>query len=91
MEEIQVERPERAKLEEMGVFSWPIWESEPKTFDWSYGEPEVCYLLEGRAHVEPKGEAKPVDIAAGDLVRFPQGMDCTWAVTEAVRKHYRLG
>jgi uncharacterized cupin superfamily protein len=29
-----------------------------------------------------------VEIGAGDLVVFPDGMSCTWEVFEAVDKHY---
>jgi hypothetical protein len=36
-------------------------------------------------------EGEPVTVGEGDLVTFPEGMDCTWKVREPVRKHYRLG
>ncbi|HKJ70440.1 MAG TPA: cupin domain-containing protein [Gammaproteobacteria bacterium] len=90
MAEIQVRRPSEAELEEMGVFDWPIWEKGESRFPWTYGEQEVCYLLQGRVTVEP-GEGEAVTFGAGDLVTFPAGMDCTWDIHEAVRKHYRLG
>ncbi len=32
----------------------------------------------------------PVVIKAGDLVTFPRGMSCTWKITSAVSKHYRM-
>ena len=32
-----------------------------------------------------------VEFAAGDLVRFPEGLSCTWTVVEKVRKRYLLG
>ncbi len=90
MSGLEVRRPDQEELEEMGVFGWPIWEKGPSRFPWSYGEQEVCYLLQGRATVEPN-EGEPVAIEAGDLVTFPQGMGCTWEIHEAVRKHYCLG
>lgn len=90
MGEVAVRRPDRNELEEMGVFSWPIWEKGPSSFPWSYGEQEVCYLLEGQATVTPD-DGEPVTIEAGELVAFPQGMTCTWEIHETVRKHYRLG
>ena len=34
---------------------------------------------------------KPVKFGAGDLVIFPEGMNCRWDIHQAVRKHYRFG
>jgi uncharacterized cupin superfamily protein len=44
---ITVEKPGRARLEELGCASRPIWTREPSTFDRRYDEDEVCYILEG--------------------------------------------
>ncbi len=85
---IELERnPAREKLEEMGVFSWPVWEKEVSRFPWTYDTDEVCYILEGEVTVTPDG-GEPVTIRAGDLVRFPAGMSCTWDITKPIRKHY---
>ena len=91
MADIKIEKnPSKEKLEEMGVFSWPIWEKEPSRFDWSYDSQEICYLLEGKVKVEAEdGEA--VEFGAGDLVTFPAGLKCVWDISEAVKKHYKLG
>ena len=86
---IVVERPTEAKRKRLGVASWPIWAKEPSTFDWHYDEPETCYFLEGEATVT--SDAGEVRIGPGDLVTFPQGLQCTWRVTRAVRKHYKFG
>jgi len=86
---IEVERPESARLDALGVKSWPIWEKEPSAFDWHYDDREVCYLLAGEVVVStPEGD---VSFGAGDVVTFPQGLSCTWHVKSAVRKHYRFG
>jgi uncharacterized protein len=91
MKEITVlKKPSKAKLDELGVPTWPIWEKEASTFDWTYDEDETCYLLEGQVRVEPAG-GKAVELGAGDLVTFPQGMTCVWKIAKAVRKHYRFG
>ena len=91
MSEITVEKkPDRAKLEEMGVFGWPVWEKEVSEFPWSYDDRETCYLLEGEVTVTPDG-GEPVSFGAGDLVVFPAGISCTWKITMAVRKHYDFG
>lgn len=69
--------------------SWPIWECEPSSFDWAYTEKETCLLLEGNVTVtDGKGS---VSFGPGDLVIFPQDLECTWHVTEPVRKHYSFG
>ena len=38
-----------------------------------------------------KTEEGEVSFGAGDLVTFPKGLDCTWRVKKAVRKHYFFG
>ncbi|KAI3915595.1 hypothetical protein MKX01_015420 [Papaver californicum] len=51
---------------------------------------ETCYLLKGKVKVIPYDENEFVEFGAGDLVEFPQGMNCTWDVTETVDKHYKF-
>jgi uncharacterized cupin superfamily protein len=90
MDKIKVEKPDTKTIEELGVKSWPIWEKEVSRFDWTYDEQEMCYFLEGKVRVEPEGQ-EPVEIGAGDLVTFPQGMNCVWDISSPVRKHYKFG
>jgi len=91
MQKIKIEHnPDRKRLEEMGVFDWPIWEKEPSRFDWYYDTEETCYLLEGKVKVELE-EGKIVEFGAGDLVVFPEGLRCVWDISEKVKKHYKLG
>ena len=86
---IVVERPNEQALASLKVTSWPIWTKEPSTFAWHYDEPETCYFLEGDVTVKTAdGETA---LKAGDLITFPKGLDCTWHVRRAVRKHYRFG
>jgi len=88
--EITVEHnPSPAKLDVIGVYDWPVWEKEISEFPWSYDRAETCYLLEGEATVTP-AQGEPVEIAAGDLVKFPAGLACTWNIRVPVRKHYLL-
>jgi len=83
---VSVEKPTPEKLKALGVDNWGTWECEPSTFDWSYDSPETCYILEGKAKVKtPSGE---VEFGTGDLVRFPEGLNCTWTVIQKVRKKY---
>lgn len=86
MHEVTVEKPTQERLNKLGVKSWGIWECDPSSFDWSYDCPETCYILEGRVTAQtPSGE---VSFGPGDLVRFPEGLNCTWTVHEKVRKHF---
>ena len=82
--------PNEEELKEMGVFEWPIWTKEASEFPWSYDESETCYFLAGDVVVTPEG-GEPVEIGKGDLVTFPKGMNCTWKIREAVKKHYVFG
>jgi uncharacterized cupin superfamily protein len=86
---IQVEKPIEAKLQELQVEQWPVWECAPSEFDWHYDQSETCYLLEGQVTV--KTATEEVAFGKGDLVIFPAGLSCTWKVREKVKKHYRLG
>jgi len=91
MDSIRKERPRREDLERMGVANWPIREKEVSESERHYDEGETCCILEGRVRVEPRGGAKAVGFGPGDLVTFPEGLDCTWKVTRPVRKHNRFG
>jgi hypothetical protein len=91
MSEIKVEnRPNEERLEDLGVYDWPIWTKEVSEFPWSYDVSETCYFLEGEVVVTPE-DGEPVSMGQGDLATFPEGMNCTWQVRKPVRKHYRLG
>lgn len=90
MSEITVEHNiSLAKLDTLGVDVWPVWSKEVSTFDWTYEQAEVCYILEGEAVVTPK-DGEPVTIEEGDYVIFPAGMSCTWEVKSPIRKHYNF-
>ena len=89
MSEIRIEKPQQKKLDQMGVFSWPIWEKEVSCFDWLYDQTEVCYLLKGKVIVKTE-EGKEVEFGTGDLVTFPKGLSCVWDIREPVRKHYNF-
>ena len=89
MANIDVTKPSQETLEELGVEAWPIWTSDVSTFDWHYDQKETCYLLEGQVTVTAGDEQ--VSFAAGDLVVFPEGLDCVWNVGAPVKKHYKFG
>ncbi|NBS16802.1 MAG: DUF861 domain-containing protein [Gammaproteobacteria bacterium] len=88
MSKITIEHnPSEARLKELGVASWPIWEKEVSTFPIDFDETETAYVLEGEIIVTPSG-GEPVRIVAGDLVSFHQGLDSAWEVVKPLRKHY---
>lgn len=89
MTKITKEKPTPEKLQSLQIDTWSPWECEPSTFAWSYDADETAYVLEGQVTVIcPDGQT--VEIGPGDLVRFPQGLSCTWKVKQKIRKVYRF-
>jgi uncharacterized cupin superfamily protein len=89
MGRIKVTRPAEAELKQAGIKDWPIWTCGVSKFDWHYDEQETCYILAGKVTVTA-GKEK-VSFGPGDMVVFPEGLDCVWDVSEPVRKHYKFG
>jgi uncharacterized cupin superfamily protein len=87
VQDVTVNKP--SSEQEAACKSWPIWRSEPSTFEWTYTDKETCLLLEGKVTVSDGKDS--VNFSAGDLVVFPKGLTCTWNVQEAVVKHYNFG
>ncbi|MCP4130738.1 MAG: cupin domain-containing protein [bacterium] len=87
--DIKIEKPDEKDLNSRNIKSWPIWEKEVSTFDWSYDSTEECYLLEGKVVVKTE-DGKEVEFGKGDFVTFPKGLSCQWDVREPVRKHYNF-
>jgi len=85
--EIEVRKP--TPEEEAQMTSWPTWEKEPSEFPWHYDQKETCLILEGEVTIEAPDQT--VSFGPGDLVVFPQGLDCTWKIAKEVRKHYQFG
>ena len=86
MARIKIEKPDKQKLDSLGVKSWSPWGCDVSTFDWEYDSDEVCYILEGKVKVKTPEEE--VEINKGDLVTFPKGLKCTWNVLQKIRKVY---
>ena len=88
---INVEKsPAQSKLESLNVSKWPTWQKEVSTFDWTFHEQEIAYILEGEVTVTPKNGGNPVNFGVGDLVTFPAGLSCIWKVKKPLRKHYQF-
>ena len=89
-QQILLERnPSPMKLEVMGVYDWPIWRREASRFRWTYQQQETCYVLRGKFSVTPEG-GETQHFKRGDLIIFPQGMNCVWDIEQDVEKHYDL-
>ncbi len=94
MRGITVERISGDKKREMNIpeepadtAEWSTWECGPSAFDWHYSDTEVAYVYEGRVVVRTAG-GEEIEVRAGDLVTFPEGLDCTWQVKEKIKKVY---
>ena len=74
--------------EEQECKTWPIWTSEPSTFDWDYTQSETCLIIEGKVTVSDIEGEGYVAFGPGDLVIFPVDLQCVWQVEVAVKKHY---
>ena len=87
---ITVEKnPTPARLDVLNVTKWPTWQKEVSTFDWTFPEQEIAYILAGECVITPTGGA-PVSFGQGDLVTFPAGLKASWQVKHALHKHYQL-
>ena len=87
MSSIVVRKATDADFAKLGIRSWPTWGCGVSKFPWTYGDSETCYVIKGKVTVTPSG-GEPVSIEAGDIATFPEGMSCTWDVTEAISKRY---
>jgi uncharacterized cupin superfamily protein len=77
------------KLDAIGVNKWPTWRKEVSTFEWSFPEQEIAYILEGDCIITPL-DGLPVSFGKGDLVTFPAGLKASWQVLTPLHKHYQL-
>ena len=68
---------------------WPIWQKNTCTFDWEYSEKETCLLIEGKVTISDS--VGSISFGQGDLVIFPQDLECTWHIKKPVKKYYNFG
>ena len=88
--QITVEKnPAQSRLGNLGVTKWSTWQKEVSTFDWTFHEQEIAYILDGECVITPTGGA-PVSFGKGDLVTFPAGTKASWQVIKPLHKHYQL-
>ena len=87
--DIIVKKPTEEEITE--AQSWGTWSKEVSTFDWSYSDKETCLIIKGSATVTPKDGGESATFSAGDYVVFPEGLECTWNITEDIEKYYKFG
>ena len=88
--QITVEQnPAKSRLDALNISKWPTWQKEVSTFDWTFPEQEIAYILDGECIITPIGGAA-VSFGKGDLVTFPAGLKASWQVLEPLHKHYQL-
>lgn len=69
---------------------WGDWSKEISEFPWFYSQAETCFILEGEAYVTDN-QGNEIHFQKGDMVRFEQGVECTWKITKDIRKKYLFG
>ena len=89
VKDVIVRKPSESEIEKFQ--EWPIWTGQISTFDWDYTQTETCLILKGEVKVtdRPAGEDS-ITFGPGDLVIFPDGLECIWTITQPVRKHYNF-
>ena len=87
IKDVIVKKPSKEEINRCKT--WPTWQCQASTFDWAYTEKETCLLLEGKVTVKDKTGS--VSFSAGDMVVFPEDLECTWQVEKPVKKHYNFG
>ena len=75
-------------LKRLDVESWGTWSKEVSEFDWSYGDTETCYILDGEVEVSDPNSGEKIEFKKGDLVQFEKGLKCVWNVKKPVRKYF---
>ncbi len=80
--------PSEEQLEKLKVKSWGTWSKEVSEFDWSYGDTETCYILDGEVEVTDSETGDKIEFKKGDLVQFEKGLMCVWNVKKPIRKYY---
>jgi uncharacterized protein len=61
------------------------WDCTPGSFRWHYAKDETIHFLSGEAFMLDE-DGKEHRFGAGDIAFFPAGSECTWRVTEHIRK-----
>jgi len=85
---MKVWQPSDKEVEE--TRNWGTWSREKSEFPWSYSEKETCYILEGEAEATDNAGNK-ISFGKGDMVRFEQGLECTWKILKDINKRYKFG
>jgi len=85
---MKVKKPSQQEISETD--SWGIWGKEPSKFPWFYDDKETCYIIEGKATVTDTN-GNQIFFKKGDIVEFEKGLECTWEISETIKKRYKFG
>lgn len=85
MTQMNVRKPTNEEIKQ--TENWDFWSKEPSEFPWTYSENEICYIIEGKAEVIAEN-GETISLKKGDWVSFEKGLNCTWKITEEIRKKY---
>lgn len=66
-----------------------VWESTPGRWERQVKEAEFCVFVEGACSFEPEG-GEPIEIAAGDVLYFPENSRGVWDIRAASRKIFLI-
>lgn len=66
-----------------------LYRMEPSTFDFTFPGDETIYMVSGSIDVELEGGER-VELRAGDLAYFPEGLRTTWHVLETTLEFFTL-
>jgi uncharacterized cupin superfamily protein len=69
---------------------WATWNKEISEFTWFYDDTETCYITQGEAIVTDKN-GNEIHFKQGDMVRFEEGLECTWKIVNDIHKRYLFG
>lgn len=85
---MKVKKPTPDEINETD--SWGTWGKEPSKFPWYYDDKETCFILQGKAIVTDNS-GNQITFKKGDWVEFEQGLECTWEISETIKKKYKFG
>jgi len=86
VKDIVVEKPDEAQMRECK--NWPVYTVEPSRFEWDHTQAETCLLVDGEVTIHDWPESgQSVSFGAGDFVKIPVDLRCTWEVKEQMKKH----
>jgi uncharacterized protein len=89
MSEITIIKLSEEEFAERKISSWPLETIEKSRFERIFESEESFYMLEGDLWIDTP--TMIYHIFPGDLITFPKGLKCTWAIWKRVGMHHHIG